>query len=110
MPNLGWQELLLIMIFALVVFGPKRLPEIGRQVGKAIREVRKVSGQFQEEIKTGLALDDDDGNFPYMSGPAGKINVTPQQPAQPLPAGGDDVVRYGEIAPSPPAPPAEPLS
>jgi Tat protein translocase TatB subunit len=58
--NIGWQEILLVMIFALIVFGPKRLPEIGRQIGRAIREVRKVSSEFEREVKTSLALEDDD--------------------------------------------------
>jgi Tat protein translocase TatB subunit len=105
MGNLGWQEIMLIMVLALVIFGPKRLPEIGRQIGKAIREVRKVSGQFQEEIRTGLALDDD--SFPYMKGPTAptlpsQIAVDPE-PQPPLPEPQDGVVRYGEVRP-----PAEP--
>lgn len=98
------------MLFALVIFGPNRLPEIGRQVGKAIREVRKLSGSFQEEIRTTLALDDD-ANFPYMSGPirreappapAGEVPPAPVTPPAP------QVVRYGEVRPAPvPQPPAD---
>lgn len=39
------------MIFALIIFGPKRLPEIGRQVGRAIAEVRRVSREFEREVR-----------------------------------------------------------
>jgi len=49
--NLGAGEILLLLIFALIFFGPKRLPEIGRQVGRAIAEVRKMSREFESEVK-----------------------------------------------------------
>jgi len=49
--NLGAPEVLLLVIFALILFGPKRLPEIGRQVGKAIAEVRRLSREFETEVK-----------------------------------------------------------
>jgi len=49
--TIGWEEILVLMMFALIVFGPKRLPEIGRQVGRAIGELRRVSRQFEEEVR-----------------------------------------------------------
>lgn len=52
MSTIGWQEVFLVMFFALIVFGPKRLPDIGRQIGRAVREIRRVSGDFQREIQT----------------------------------------------------------
>lgn len=48
-------ELILIFVVALLVFGPKKLPEIGRSVGKALREFKKTSdeikGRIEEEIE-----------------------------------------------------------
>lgn len=49
--SLGPAEILVILVVALIVLGPKKLPEAGRQVGKAIAEVRKWSQGFQDEIK-----------------------------------------------------------
>jgi len=49
--SLGPAEILVILIVALIVLGPKKLPEAGRQVGKAISEVRKWSQGFQDEIR-----------------------------------------------------------
>jgi Tat protein translocase TatB subunit len=53
--GIGPGELLLILIVALIVFGPRRLPEIGRNLGKMIREFREASeeitGQFRQEIE-----------------------------------------------------------
>jgi sec-independent protein translocase protein TatA len=49
MPNIGPLELAIVLIIALVVFGPKRLPELGRSLGRGIREFRgSVSGEREE--------------------------------------------------------------
>jgi len=53
MPNVGPLELAIVLIIALVVFGPKRLPELGRSLGRGIREFRgSVSGEDSEEERT----------------------------------------------------------
>jgi len=50
MPNVGPLELAIVLIIALVIFGPKRLPELGRSVGKGIREFRSsISGKNDDE-------------------------------------------------------------
>jgi TatA/E family protein of Tat protein translocase len=47
MPSLGPAEILVVLFIALLVFGPKRLPEVARQVGRALNEVRN----FQDVVK-----------------------------------------------------------
>jgi Tat protein translocase TatB subunit len=49
--NIGFPELLVILIIALLVFGPKKLPEVGRSIGKALREFRKTSDEIKEKIE-----------------------------------------------------------
>jgi sec-independent protein translocase protein TatA len=53
--SIGPTELILIFVIALLVFGPKKLPEIGRSVGKALREFKRTSeeikGRIEEEIE-----------------------------------------------------------
>ena len=44
--NIGPQELLIVLVLALIVVGPQRLPELSRQIGKGLREFRKV----QEDV------------------------------------------------------------
>ncbi|MDR3709973.1 MAG: twin-arginine translocase TatA/TatE family subunit [Capsulimonadaceae bacterium] len=44
--NLSPGDLSIVFIVALLVFGPKKLPDVGRQVGAALRELRKLSGEF----------------------------------------------------------------
>ncbi len=48
--DLGFQELIVIFIVALLVFGPKKLPELGRTLGKGIAEFKKIVGEFKGQI------------------------------------------------------------
>jgi Tat protein translocase TatB subunit len=56
--NVGGLEFAVIAIVALLVFGPKRLPEVSRQVGTALRELRRVQTQVKSEIDDAFRLDD----------------------------------------------------
>ena len=50
MPNVGPFELAIVLIIALIVFGPKRLPELGKSLGKGIREFKgSISGEHDDE-------------------------------------------------------------
>lgn len=49
--SLGPAEIVVILVVALIVLGPKRLPEAGRQVGKAVAEVRRWSQGMQDDIR-----------------------------------------------------------
>ena len=51
MGPLGFPELILIFVVALIVFGPKRLPEIGRTIGKALGEFKKASDELKNTIE-----------------------------------------------------------
>lgn len=55
---LGFPELIFILVLALLIFGPKRLPEIGRTIGKGMAEFRKASTDLKRTINTELALDE----------------------------------------------------
>ena len=58
MPNVGPLELAIVLIIALVVFGPKRLPELGRSLGRGIREFRgSVSGDSRDEPESRDAIE-----------------------------------------------------
>lgn len=48
---LGWSDSLILMVLALVVFGPRRLPQIGRQIGKLMYEFRKASNEFKFQME-----------------------------------------------------------
>jgi Tat protein translocase TatB subunit len=62
MLNIGPQELLLVLIIGLIVVGPKRLPELSRQIGRGLREFRKI----QDDVKGLVNLDEMTNDFRGM--------------------------------------------
>jgi TatA/E family protein of Tat protein translocase len=50
MPQIGPAEILVVLFVGMLVFGPKRLPEIGRQVGRGLREVKRFQATITSEI------------------------------------------------------------
>lgn len=53
MPNIGAPELIVILLVALVVFGPRKLPELGKSLGHALREFRGHTSSITEEFRAG---------------------------------------------------------
>jgi len=54
MLNIGTPELLVILIIALLVVGPQRLPELSRQLGRGLREFRKIQDDVKDMVKVDL--------------------------------------------------------
>jgi Tat protein translocase TatB subunit len=78
--SLGPAEILVILVVALVVLGPKRLPEAGRQIGKFVREVRHWSESIQTEIRDVI-----DAEGEPSPPPPAAAAPAPMSPAQPTP-------------------------
>ena len=55
--SLGAPEIILIFVVALLVFGPRRLPEIGRKVGGILRDLRRSTGDFRSSVEREIGLD-----------------------------------------------------
>jgi len=55
----GWQELLLILLIVLIIFGPRKLPEVAEAIGKSIQKFKKASREVQQEIKTSVEEEED---------------------------------------------------
>lgn len=49
MPSIGFPELIVILVIALVVFGPGKLPSVGQAIGKALSEFKKASRELTKE-------------------------------------------------------------
>ncbi len=49
--SIGTNEIILIMLLALLLFGPKKLPEIGRTIGSTVRELKKAARDFTSSIE-----------------------------------------------------------
>jgi sec-independent protein translocase protein TatA len=76
--NIGLPEIAIVLIIALIVFGPKRLPELGRSLGKGIREFKgSISGEHDDD-------DDDDERRKALS--SSQTAAAPVDPARVDPA------------------------
>jgi TatA/E family protein of Tat protein translocase len=58
MGSLGFSEIAFIVVIALLLFGPKKLPEIGRTVGRGMAEFRRATDELKRTINTELALEE----------------------------------------------------
>ncbi len=56
--SLGIPELLFILVLALLIFGPRKLPEVGRTLGRALGELRRASSDLKRSIDVELNADD----------------------------------------------------
>jgi len=87
MGNIGFPEMLVIAVVALLVFGPRRLPDMARQAGKALKEFKRVTGDLTDELKSGLddpAFHDPAANDPATNDPAFHPWPAGSQPALPV--------------------------
>lgn len=79
--RIGAQELVIVLVIALIIFGPRKLPEIGSALGKSLREFKKATS----EVKKSISLDDEDE--PAEKGQTGekKDQVAPNPAAEEKP-------------------------
>jgi Tat protein translocase TatB subunit len=56
--GMGWQEMMIILVGALIIFGPNRLPEVAGQLGKAIRDLKKMTSELTGELERNAGLND----------------------------------------------------
>lgn len=54
MPNLGGAEILVILLVALLVLGPEKLPGAARSIGKGLAQLRRLSGGFEQEVRNAM--------------------------------------------------------
>jgi TatA/E family protein of Tat protein translocase len=104
MGNLGMPELMMIMLLALLLFGPKKLPEIGKQVGKALGEFKRASNDLKRSIQD--EMDKAKEGLDPMSSDPPKPEPKPEPPAL-VPAAGA-VAQQKAAEPATPSTPTTP--
>src|SRR2546430_10435021 len=78
--NLGFPEMIFIFLLALVIFGPKKLPEIGRQIAKALNEFKRASNEFKSQIEAEISqidLENQRQSLPVSQPPVGSVASLP---------------------------------
>ncbi len=109
---LGLPEILFILVVALLVFGPRRLPEIGRGIGKALGEFRRATNDLKRSIDTEVTLEEVRQGTPSSPPRAPLAAPSPPAPApaaaEPTPAAAEPTPAAAEPKPAAaaPAPPA----
>jgi TatA/E family protein of Tat protein translocase len=72
MPNISWWEILLLVLVILLIFGPKKLPQIGRSMGRGVREFKDTVTDQTKELKEAVGTTPSefkDGLNPFKSDP-----------------------------------------
>jgi Tat protein translocase TatB subunit len=87
--GIGMPELVVILVIALIVLGPKRLPEVARSLGKAMSEFKRQSSEIMDEFTAQARLDEDTEHRTRVKAapPTGAVPSTPAVPAPPAVAG-----------------------
>ena len=77
--GIGGTELLVIFVVALIVLGPKSVPQIARTLGKAMGEFRRVSTEFQRTLNTEIELEEREKRAKEDQKPRGDAGAAPQR-------------------------------
>jgi Tat protein translocase TatB subunit len=75
--NVGPEKLMVVLLIALVVLGPDKLPNAARQIGKYLNEFRRISQGFQQELRTAMDVTDTSAAAVAQADPAAEGPVTP---------------------------------
>jgi sec-independent protein translocase protein TatB len=104
--NIGMADSLILMVMALVVFGPRRLPQIGRQIGKLMYEFRKASNDFKFQMEEELRVSEEaDRRKKEEEERARNLALNPPTSTQTIEAQADiGAVEQASVSAQPPAP------
>ena len=78
--GMGPMELMLILVLALIIFGPGKLPEIAGQVGKVVRDFRRTTSELSSEFSRTLSLEVEERRSTAAPAPAAEAYVEPPAP------------------------------
>ena len=104
MGSIGASEILVILVVALLVLGPERLPESARQVGRFLGEIRRIGGGLQAELRDAI----DAPAHVFDAPDAQQATQPPSAAASQAPAPGAPPAPGFGVEPPPPARPASP--
>jgi sec-independent protein translocase protein TatA len=81
--SIGMPELIVIFVIALIIFGPRKLPELGRTLGKSIQEFKKASNELRSTIEEEIRLEEQrETAKPAASAASTTVSATPVSHAE----------------------------
>jgi len=90
MGSIGFPELLIIFVIALIVFGPRKLPELGRSLGKGIAEFKRASNDLRSTLEEEINLEERRATAPATPAPALPAPTPAVAPTAPAPVVASD--------------------
>jgi sec-independent protein translocase protein TatB len=106
--GLGFGEIVIIAILALVLLGPSRLPEAAKTLGKTLREIRKHTDDLKDQFESEIYADERKKARPALVPPVPAVPGTPSGPPPPATAENVPGLEAALVDAAPPPPPAGP--
>lgn len=78
--SIGMPELIIILVLALIIFGPRKLPELGRSLGKSIGEFRRASNELRSTLEEEIRVEEQKTAAPKSAPPADPYYTPPPPP------------------------------
>jgi len=83
--SIGMPELIIIFVIALIIFGPRKLPELGRSLGKSLAEFKKASNELKSTLEEEIRLEEQRTSFEASKAAnAAQTTAAPAAPAEPV--------------------------
>jgi len=95
--SIGMPELIIIFVIALIIFGPRKLPELGKSLGKSIAEFKKASNELRNTLEEEIRLEEQK-DAAAKQATAAQASVPPAPVAAPAPAAHTEPVRADHSA------------
>ena len=75
--SIGMPELIIILVIALIIFGPRKLPELGRSLGRSINEFKKASNELRSTLEEEIRIEEQREKTAAAAAPATPPTATP---------------------------------
>ena len=79
--SIGMPELIIIFVIALIIFGPRKLPELGRSLGKSLAEFKRASNELRSTLEEEIRIEEQKTNLDAQKSAADKAVAAPAPPA-----------------------------